>query len=370
MSLALQQLRALHISPTHYSNTSVIGGGEKYVIYICRAMKISATSREMNCDVSVLAFGEKPGVYPLGPDMSCEVIHGRPWDPHSININELSAKVNPVDVVFVHQCLTPFGLFVAAHAKLLRKYVVGIDSGGGEHPLAAHTPEIGRIFDIFHAYSKFGGNSFEDIEGRVEVIPGPVDTVYYRPDATRSRDPNLVVAIGRVLPHKGFDRIIRALPRGLRLVICGTGYDKSYLEYLEQLATGAAVEIKQHLTDEEVLVLLQTAGLFVQASTHVDYRGTYYSKPELLGLAPLEALSAGTPTLVSSAGALPELTVIKGCKLFSDDDELRELLSLYSDSSISFPSSDEIHRDVEQKYGLAVFGDKLMNVISAEIESQ
>jgi glycosyltransferase involved in cell wall biosynthesis len=248
----------------------------------------------------------------------------------------------------------------------MRKFVIGLDHGGGDHPLIGHTREIGRIFDLFHAHSQFTANSFKDVDGRVEVIPGPVDTIYYKPDPGLKRDKNLVVALGRILPHKGVDRIIQAMPNSLRLVIMGSGYDKDYFAYLKRLVgRSSSIQFKTQFTDEEVRTMLQTAGLFVHASTHVDYRGTYYAKPELLGLAPLEALSCGTPTLVSSAGALPELSALAGCQVFLNDRELVALLEAFSQGSLEHPASESIHQAVEEIFGLEAFGVRFMRVLQA-----
>jgi glycosyltransferase involved in cell wall biosynthesis len=353
----------LHISPTYYSEKSVIGGGEKYIAYMSRAINAAAASRQTEIQDSMLAFGQSPALFQLAGGLSCEVIEGRPWDPYSIDVSELAARISRSDILVVHQCLSAFGLFAASHGRLANKVVVGIDEGGGEHALVNHSPEIGSIFDMFLAYSRFCANSFRDIHGRVEIILGPVDTSYYRPDNTVTREPALVLAVGRILPHKGFDRIIRALPAGLRLVIAGTNYDQEYYSYLIQVAGSSRVEIREHLTDDEILFLMQRASLFVHASTSVDYRGQYYAKPELLGLAPLEALGAGTPALVSSAGALPELATIAGCLHFADDAELAALLNMHADSASLFPPPDVIHNDVEAKYGLRVFGGRFLDAV-------
>jgi hypothetical protein len=74
----------LHISPTYYSERSVVGGGEKYIVYMSRAAKAAAATRHIHLHDSLLAFGEDPGVYQLSQGVTCEVIHGRPWDPYSI----------------------------------------------------------------------------------------------------------------------------------------------------------------------------------------------------------------------------------------------------------------------------------------------
>ena len=118
--------------------------------------------------------------------------------------------------------------------------------------------------------------------------------------------------------------------------------------------------IKEHLSDAEICDVLHKASLFVQASTHFDCRGHYHQKPELLGLAPLEALACGIPALVSSAGSLGELGDIPGCLVFSSDLELKNLLSLHSQSALAFPDSVAIYEAVVAKYGVTQFGEKLL----------
>lgn len=352
--------KVLHASPTHYSADSVIGGGEKYVLYMCRAMKKAAPALGFRIENKVIAFGERPGLHSVGFGVQCEVLPGRPWDPYSISPQDLTERLKDATLVVVHQCLSAFGLFVASHAKLLNKIVVGLDHGGGEHPLVHATPRTGRLFDLLHAYSQYGSSSYENLDAPVNVVPGPVDTEYYYPDNNVLRDSTTVLSVGRLLPHKGFDRIIKALPKQLRLIIIGSGYDRDYCAYLEHLSAGKDVQILDGLSDPEVLEYMRTAGLYVHASTHCDYQGKYYAKPELLGLAPLEAMSTGTPALVSTAGSLPELSNVNGCAVFRDDDHLAELLAEFAAGRGDYPRPSVIAENVERKYGLQVFGENFL----------
>jgi glycosyltransferase involved in cell wall biosynthesis len=352
--------RILHVSPTYYSTDSVIGGGEKYVIYMCRAIQQAAPLLNLSVENKVVAFGDLPGLYNIGTGIQCEVLPGRPWDPYSVSPRNLSDRLKQADIVLIHQCLSAFGLFVASHAIILNKMVVGMDHGGGEHPLVHLAPRVGRLFHLLHAYSQFGSSSYLGLIAQVKVVPGPVDTEYYCPDLSVSRDWNTVLSVGRLLPHKGFERIIKALPDSLHLTIIGAGYDADYRAYLQELGRGKNVRIIEGLSDDEVRHCMRTAGLYVQASTHVDYRGTFYSKPELLGLASLEAMSTGCPTLVSNAGSLPELASIAGCSIFRDDDHLTQILASYSARLFDLPGYAVISRDVENKYGLKEFGRKFL----------
>ncbi|MBL0159178.1 MAG: glycosyltransferase [Bryobacterales bacterium] len=285
-------------------------------------------------------------------------------EPHTISVTELDTCLDGADVVFVHQCLSATGLFAAAHAKLRGKWTFGLDHGGGEHPLAHHSPEIGRLFDAFLAQSNFGASSFEDIEGRVAVIKGPVDSTYYSVNPQVRRDSSLILAVGRVLPHKGIDRIVPLIPEDARLVVAGSCYDQDYGQYLRQMPAASRLEIREGLSDAEIRTLMQEASLFIQASTHFDYRQRYYAKPELLGLAALEALCCGTPTLVSSAGSLPELSSIRGCTMFHGDGELGALIRGHFSRQPGRPDADEISRDARAKYGLEAYGHQLLTLMA------
>ena len=354
--------RLLHLSPTFYSAASVVGGGERYIIYAARAIALAAEELGRPVTNTLAAFGEKPGTYQLSGDVTCQVLEARPWDVTSIQASEIQDLIRDFDVVFVHQCLYPFGLFLGAQAQIAGKYVVGLDHGSGEHPIAYHTPEVGLIYDRFQAQSAFVAATFTDLQGVIEITPGPVDTEFYTP-SPGPRDPAQVVAVGRILPHKGFDRIINQLPNGLSLSVIGSGYDQDYFSHLERIAAGKSVRFVTGADDDEVRDILRGAGLFVHASTHTDYRGRHYAKPELLGLAPLEALACGIPTLVSSAGSLPELAAVDGCETFATDEVLATLLRDHAEGRIDWPGKQLIAKDVEAKYGLRQYGRKVLHML-------
>jgi hypothetical protein len=48
-------MKVLHVSPTYYASDSVVGGGEKYILYLARAL-LAAGGGIKN---AILAFGEK-----------------------------------------------------------------------------------------------------------------------------------------------------------------------------------------------------------------------------------------------------------------------------------------------------------------------
>ena len=354
-------MKLLHFSPTFYSTDSVIGGGEKYVFYIVKALQKYCSIAGYGIENLILSLGVNPGLYDAYDSVKLDIIKGAAWDYKSIYLPDLIQRINHADCVIIHQCLTPLGLFVASHARLCNKIVIGMDHGAGEHPLVSHTSEVGYIFDLLLAQSDFAAVSFIGLDAHTEVICGPIDSDYYKPMHI-PREKDLVVSVGRILPHKGFERTIKAMPSSLRLVIIGTNSNTDYYNYLVSVIKDYAkqVRIVENASDDKVLDYFCRASLFVHASTHVGYDGAYYSKPELLGLAPLEALSCGTRSYVSSSGSLAELGKIVGCQVFSTDAELEDLLSDYSRTEIVDISANEIRASVNEQYGLFQFGEKLV----------
>jgi glycosyltransferase involved in cell wall biosynthesis len=347
----------LQVSPASYTRDGIIGGGERLALYVDAALHLAANHAGLPVTTTLLALdgGSADG-------HGKAAIAGRAWDVHSLDADELTRRLRPADVVYVNQCLTPVGMFAAAHARLLGKRVFGTDSGGGDMRLLAHNPDAITVYDAVHAVSAFAASAFEGLPVAVHVIPGPVDTVLHRPppEGAPARDPLHVVSIGRILPHKGHERTIRALPPAMRLTIIGQHYDTAYLDFLRSCAEGHDVVFDDTLDDNSVRAVLHRAGTVVQASSHVDYTGHFAHKPELLGLAPLEALASGAPTLVSDAAALPELGVLPGCRVFHDDAELAAMLRGQAAGQFAVPDAAEMHAAVDRRYGPAVVGAGLL----------
>jgi glycosyltransferase involved in cell wall biosynthesis len=143
----------------------------------------------------------------------------------------------------------------------------------------------------------------------VYVAPNGIDPARFRfdPDArarARARlgipaDAYVVGGVGRQVPGKHFDTLIRAVAAtaGMHLVLAGDGPERVPLLRLVQ---GLGVQDRVRLTDSESLTgvpaLLSAADLFVSPSAE-----------EAFGLAVVEALAAGLPTLYVACPALEDL---------------------------------------------------------------
>ncbi len=350
----------VQVSPAAYARHGIIGGGERLALYIDAALHAAAAAAGIALTTTLLCLDGHVATG-HGPARRA-TIAGRPWDVHSLDADALVQELRPADIVYVNQCLTPVGMFTAAHARLLGKRVFGSDSGAGEMRLLEYDLDTITVYDAVHAISAFAASAYEGLPVSVHVVPGPVDTSLHAPPPPGAppRDALLVVSVGRVRPHKGHERTIRALPPEMRLTIAGQHDDAAYLGFLRSCAQGKDVTFNDTLDDAAVQAMLHRAGTVVQASCHVGYTGHYFHKPELLGLAPLEALASGAPTLVSDAASLPELADLPGCRVFRDEAELAGMLREQAAGRPAPPDAAEMHAAVDRRYGPAAAGAGLL----------
>jgi glycosyltransferase involved in cell wall biosynthesis len=353
-------MRILQVTPAWFADASVIGGGERGVNYLCRTVAAVSRPGEVTCDM--LSFGRERAVRSISPGTDLHILPGLPDDPASIATPAFHALIAQYDVIHVHQCLLRFGLFVAARARLAGKHVIGSDHGGGEWGGLEAYPVVGELFDAFQAQSDFACHAFTFFDRPVVVIKGPMDEDAF-PLGQIRRDPKLIVALGRILPHKGFHHIIEALPPSCTLVIVGRPYDGGYLDYLRGLVGRRRVTFETGMDDAALLRLLHSAGLHVHASDHTDHRGNFALKPELLGLAPLECMATGLPAVTSRAGSLVEFGALVGCRTYGTQRELKELLQAHAEGRLFDCTPDEIRRDVVATYGLRSFGTKYLGLV-------
>ncbi|MEW5809768.1 MAG: glycosyltransferase [Actinomycetota bacterium] len=145
----------------------------------------------------------------------------------------------------------------------------------------------------------------------ISVVPCGVDPgefCHVGPAATRSTA-GRIVSVGRLVPRKGFETVIRAMPQmpTAELVIVG-GPDKSELDHdaeaqrLNAVAAQCGVADRVHLygaiARDEMPMLLRSAD--VVAAT------PWY---EPFGIVPLEAMACGVPVVSSAVGGMLDTVV-------------------------------------------------------------
>lgn len=155
---------------------------------------------------------------------------------------------------------------------------------------------------------------------KIKVVPNPVNIVDYKLDVKKRkefrqkegvRDEELVVlGMGRFVPWKGFDLLIKAVSsldvqRPLRLWLVGDGPMKDELMKLARDVTGddPGKHVKFFPFAKDVRPFLWASDLFVQPSHYVPGSGG----PEAFGLALLEAMASGLPVVAFACGGTLDL---------------------------------------------------------------
>ena len=151
---------------------------------------------------------------------------------------------------------------------------------------------------------------------RVTVVPPGIDARFTPGDIDKADHP-LLVAVGRLVPVKRYDRLIRTVARAveahpdLELVIVGEGYERPKLEELvAERGLGRTVKLPGHLTDAEVLDLYRRAWAVVSASAREGW-----------GMTITEAAACGTPAVVTRIGGHVDAVVDGESGLLVDDED-------------------------------------------------
>jgi glycosyltransferase involved in cell wall biosynthesis len=264
------------------------------------------------------------------------------------------------DLIHVHQCLTDFGAYASCIAASLGKTVVLTDLGGGTSPIMLQGGLA--MADGIVSISSYAHSCIAPlVSAPTTVMIGPVDTDIFCPPLVPACEP-AVVCVGQIMPHEGIDRLIRALPPGLKLRVVGHAYNEEYQALLVRLAEGKDVDFIFDASDRSLVSIYQKSTLFVQASCFKDVYGNVAAMTQMMGLATLEAMACGLPVIVSSdGGSIPELvTDPRFGMIFKDERELGDMLRQHQTGD--WPSADAaaaVRAHTVSTCGLAVYGRRL-----------
>ena len=169
-----------------------------------------------------------------------------------------------------------------------------------------------------------------------------------------------VLYVGNVKPHKNIPTLLRAFAQvrtqrdDLELVFVGGSCkdDRSLSEQAQRLGIIGAIRDLHHVSDEELICAYNGAELLALPSFYEGF-----------GYPPLEAMACGTPTVVSSAGSLPE--VAGKASLIVDPSRAEEL----AQAILSVVQDPEMRKDLiakgkinVQRFSWKTTGRKTMDV--------
>jgi glycosyltransferase involved in cell wall biosynthesis len=184
--------------------------------------------------------------------------------------------------------------------------VFASDLGGGGWSFSSRL----NTYKWFHGHLHISSYSRQNAghEGRAgaEVIYGGVDTNLFSPDPSVPREP-LVVFVGRLMPHKGVNDLVEALPGGMTLELIGRPYNDRFQTDLKKLAAGKAVRFRHDCDDAAIVRAYRRAACVVLPSVYRDCYGSESRVPELLGQTLMEGMACGTPGLCTAVASLPEV---------------------------------------------------------------
>jgi len=113
--------------------------------------------------------------------------------------------------------------------------------------------------------------------------------------------------VGRILPHKGIDDLIKALPEGLTLEVIGRPYGEAYLRDLRAMADGKRVVFRHECTDDELVRAYRESMCIALPSVYRTMYGDETRVPELLGQTLLEGMACEAPAMCTDVASLPEV---------------------------------------------------------------
>jgi glycosyltransferase involved in cell wall biosynthesis len=299
-------MRVIHVAPSAFGPDGLYGGGERYPLELAEAL-----AGEVDCEL--VTFGRRPGRWRTDGGLRVRVLrpltwlHGHPAQPVALL---LPPALTHAEVVHAHHFRSVPTRMSAVTARIL-----GAGTAVTDHGLLGRTwgGLVHGLFDRFLTVSQFAARVLGAPPARTQVIYGGADTRRFTPAPGADRDG--VLFVGRLTPHKGIDRLIRALPAGVPLRIAGSsGHDprppeRDYPTLLRRLAQGQDVTFLGPVPDSALPNLYRRAAVLALPSVDRTCYGRDVPVSELLGLVALEAMASGTPVVASRIGGLAEVVV-------------------------------------------------------------
>jgi glycosyltransferase involved in cell wall biosynthesis len=293
--------RVVHVVPAPFGRGGVVGGAERYALELGRAMAERVRT-------TLVTFGngrreETAGrlrIRVLGPAWQVRGQAANPFTP------ALFAALRDADVIHCHQQHVVASSAAALFGLLTRRPVFVTDLGGGGWDVSSYLSTDRWYAGHLHVseYSRAVAGHTGHASSR--VILGGVDTVKFAPDPAVPRG-RAVLFVGRLLPHKGVDDLLRAAPDDVAVEVIGPAPDERYLRDLHALAAGKQVRFRHDCDDAALVDAYRGAACVVLPSVYRTMYGAETRVPELLGQTLLEAMACGTPVVATAVASLPEV---------------------------------------------------------------
>lgn len=291
----------VQVVPALFGKGGVVGGAERYVYELARHMAERQPTR-------LVTFGPEDRCEDHGP-LHVRVL-GKPAYLRGQRSNPFSWKLfgelRRAQVVHCHQQHVMASSFCAAWCRVTGRKVFVSDLGGGGWDISGYVSTDRWYHGHLHI-SQYSRRIFGH-EGKpwAHVIMGGVDTRRFSPDPSVPKTGS-VVFVGRLLPHKGVNDLVAALPAGMALELIGKEGEERFLGDLKRLAAGRRVVFRRACDDLELVEAYRRALCVVLPSVYTNLYGEYSNIPELLGQTLLEGMACGLPAICTDVASMPEI---------------------------------------------------------------
>jgi glycosyltransferase involved in cell wall biosynthesis len=188
-----------------------------------------------------------------------------------------------------------------------------------------------RVVTLSRAFAGYVCEKYGVDPARVSVVPGSVDIARMTPTMSRNaarahlgwpENARILLSVRRLVRRMGLDRLIEAMPAIVAacpesmLMIAGRGAEQAHLQSLaETCGVAANIRFLGFLPDEDLPLAYRAADINVVPSIAL----------EGFGLTAAEALAAGTPSMVTPIGGLPEVVAHLSPELVFASTEVHDI---------------------------------------------
>ena len=303
-SAASPYLRVLHVVPALFDpKDGMLGGAERYAFELARHMA-------QEVETTLLSFGRADRAFEEGSLRVRVIVNA--WHVRGNRFNPVSLHALPellrADIVHCHQqhVLMSSSLAIAGRVTGRRVFVTDLGGGGLDFSTVMRTDGWFRGHLHMSEFSRMVSGHQTNRNARV-IFTG-VDASLFSPSPTTDKSTDIIF-VGRVLPHKGVDKVIEALPPDRNLDVVGGTFHPEYMAVLKDLARGKQVRFVGQLSGRDLIDAYRRARAVVLPSLYRDRYGNESAIPELLGQTLLEGMACGIPAICTDVAAMPEAVV-------------------------------------------------------------
>jgi len=303
--------RILHVLPRFFGNIDTlynlerIGGAERYAVNLCRAQ------RKLGHESALMVFAEREGGLEvegipilLARATRCVPSINKDFDPLPMDLRRFASALISYEIVHTHSIASDVSILLSVIRRIMKtQYRLMVT----DHGWNGFT--FSRVFQISKPMMRFSGfdgllpvtsSSFSAFANSARVfgpLYGGVDANLFRPlNGKRGRD---VLFVGRIMPHKRLENIIRALSSlddKPRLIVIGPTLDLEYRIFLERLSEELKVDTRFMglVSDESLIRYYSSSTVLVLPSSE-----------ELFGIVLVEAMACELPVIAHNARGIP-----------------------------------------------------------------